>query len=261
MLTVAAVTAVAFFTDRVERGMERQGGELIAADLAVDDSSPSPRPIAEQAQALGLRSARTLEFPSVVLGERGPQLVQVKAADDGYPLRGQLRVRDGFEAPERTVERGPNPGEIWVESRLLRLLDAQIGDSVGLGETRLRIGSILSFEPDRGGNLFQLAPRVLVNAADLPATGLVGEASRVRHRLLVAGEIRAIDAFCNWLKPRLPVNLELIDGRNARPELSRRSTGPPAFCTWRPWSPCWWRGAPSPWPAAGWWSVRPMRWR
>ena len=65
------------------------------------------------------------------MGERGPQLVQVKAADEAYPLRGRLRVRDGFDAPERAVERGPNPGEIWVESRLLRLLNTQIGDPVG----------------------------------------------------------------------------------------------------------------------------------
>jgi putative ABC transport system permease protein len=218
VLTVAAVTAVGFFTDRIEAAMARQGGELIAADLAVDGSSAAPRAYQDQAAALGLVSARTLEFPSVVMGEAGPQLVQVKSADAAYPLRGRLRVRDGFEAPERAVEGGPAAGEIWVESRLLRLLDAEIGDAVGLGDTRLRIGAILSFEPDRGGNLFQLAPRVLMNAADLPATGLVGEASRVRHRLLVAGSIPAVDAYSDWLRSRLPANLELIDGRNARPE-------------------------------------------
>ncbi|MGE5154273.1 MAG: ABC transporter permease [Bdellovibrio bacteriovorus] len=218
VLTVAAVTAVGFFTDRIEAAMARQGGELIAADLAVDGSSAAPQAYQGQAAALGLQTARTLEFPSVVMGTAGPQLVQVKAADADYPLRGRLRVRDGFEAPEWTVEGGPKPGEIWVESRLLRLLGAEIGDSVGLGEARLRISAILSFEPDRGGNLFQLAPRVLMNASDLPATGLVGEASRVRHRLLVAGEINGIDAFSDWLKPRLPANLELVDGRTARPE-------------------------------------------
>ena len=218
VLTVAAVTAVGFFTDRIEAAMARQGGELIAADLAVDGSTAPAQAFLDQAKALDLRTARTQEFPSVVMGEQGPQLVQVKAADAAYPLRGRLRVRDGLEGPERPVEAGPKPGEIWLESRLLRLLDAEVGDSVGLGDTRLRIGSILSFEPDRGGNLFQLAPRVLMNAADLPATGLVGEASRVRHRLLAAGDARAVDTFSQWLAPRLPANLELIDGRTARPE-------------------------------------------
>lgn len=218
VLTVAAVTAVGFFTDRIQGAMTRQGAELIAADLAVDGSSAPPQGFREQATALGLRSARTLEFPSVVMGEHGPQLVQVKAVDEGYPLRGRLRVRSGLEEPELVVDGGPSPGEIWVESRLLRLLDARIGDSVGLGDARLRIGRILSYEPDRSSQLFQLAPRVLMSAGDLPATALVGEASRVHHRLLVAGDARAVDRFSDWVKPRLPANLELIDGRNARPE-------------------------------------------
>ncbi len=54
--------------------------------------------------------------------------------------------------------------------------------------------------------------------ADLTATGLVSPASRVRHRLLLAGEIGAVDSYSGWLKSRLPVNLNLVDGRTARPE-------------------------------------------
>jgi putative ABC transport system permease protein len=218
VLTVAAISAVGFFTDRIESAMIRQGGELIAADLAVDGSAPPPEAYRERAEALGLKAARTMEFPSVVMGAAGPQLVQVKAADAAYPLRGRLRLRDDFTAPERVVQEGPPPGEVWVEARLLRLLDARIGDLVGLGESNPRIGAILSYEPDRGGNLFNLAPRLFMNAADVPATGLVGEASRVRHRLLLGGEGGAVDAFSAWLKPRLPPNLNLIDARTARPE-------------------------------------------
>ena len=218
VLTVAAITAVGFFTERIESSMTRQGGELIAADLAIDGSAAPPADYLEQATRMGLVAARTLEFPSVVMGAQGPQLVQVKAADAPYPLRGRLRVQDGFTGPERAVEQGPPPGEVWVEARLLRLLEAPLGAEVGLGETRLRIGAILSYEPDRGGGLFQLAPRLLMNAADLPATGLVSPASRVKHRLLLAGEIAAVDAYSAWLKPRLPINFNLVDGRTARPE-------------------------------------------
>ncbi len=218
LLTVAAITAVGFFTDRVERTMARQGGELIAADLAIDGSSMPPGDYEEQAASFGLDTAGTAEFPSVVLGDDGPQLVQVKATDPGYPLRGRLRVQDALGGPERVVEQGPAPGEVWVEARLLRLLDAEVGDSIGLGDARLRIGAILSFEPDRGGNLFQLAPRVLMSRSDLAGTGLVSDASRVRYRLLIAGDAEPVERFGAWLRPRLPSNLSLVDGRNARPE-------------------------------------------
>lgn len=218
VLTVSAIAAVGFFTDRIESAMIRQGGELIASDLAVEGSSPPPDEYAQRAAALGLTPARTLEFPSVVLSAAAPQLVQVKAADPVYPLRGRLKIQDAIGAPERIVEGGPPPGEVWVEPRLLRLLDARVGDALGLGQSRLRIGAVLAYEPDRGGRMFSLAPRVLMSRADIPATGLVTPASRVEHRLLLAGGIEAVDAFSAWLKSRLPPNLKLVDGRTARPE-------------------------------------------
>jgi putative ABC transport system permease protein len=219
ILTVAAITAVGFFTDRVESAMARQGGELIAADLALEASTPLPSKYREQADGLGLNTAEIIEFSSVVVGEGGPQLVQVKAVDTAYPLRGRLSVRDAFDAPDREVETGPPPGEVWVESRLLPLLGAALGDAVGLGESRLRMGAILSNEPDRGGALFALAPRVMLSQSDLAATGLITEASRAEHRLLVAGEAAAVERFKRAIEAGLPVNIDLIDGSTARPEL------------------------------------------
>jgi putative ABC transport system permease protein len=218
ILTVAAITAVGFFTDRVESAMARQGGELIAADLALESATPLPADYREQADRLGLTSAEIIEFRSVVVGEGGPQLVQVKAVDTAYPLRGRLSVRDAFDAPDREVETGPPPGEVWVESRLLPLLGAALGDEVGLGESRLRMGAILSNEPDRGGALFALAPRVMLSQSDLAATGLITEASRAEHRLLVAGEASAVERFKRDIEAGLPVNIDLVDGSTARPE-------------------------------------------
>ncbi|MCG6860581.1 MAG: FtsX-like permease family protein [Chromatiaceae bacterium] len=220
VLTVAAITAVGFFTDRIERAMQRQGGELIAADLMLDASAPVPAVYAEQARALGLTTASTLEFPSVIMGEQRPQLVQVKAVDAAYPLRGRLRVRadlnDGVEQPAA----GPAPGEVWIEPRLLHLLEATPGDSLVLGESRLRIGRLIVYEPDRGGNLFQLAPRAMINTRDIAATGLVSPASRVRYRLLIAGSLEAVEAFKEMVASGLPSNIRLVDAREARPELS-----------------------------------------
>ncbi len=220
VLTVAAITAVGFFTDRVERAMQRQGGELIAADLLLDGSAPIPARFAAQARALGLSTATTLEFPSVVMGAQGPQLVQVKAVDPAYPLRGRMRVRPGLAGAEEQPAEGPAEGEVWIEPRLLHLLAAAPGDGLGVGETKLHIGKLITYEPDRGGNLFQLAPRAMINLLDIPATGLVTPASRVRYRLLVAGEVGSVDAFKRLVQAGLPSNTRLVDAREARPEFS-----------------------------------------
>ncbi len=232
-LTVAAMSAVAFFGDRVERGMQRQGGELIAADLAVDDGYPIPDAFSERAQALGLATAGTLEFPSVVVAGDATQLVQVKAADDGYPLRGTLRVGSGVGGEDTPAPKGPDPGEVWAEARLLPLLGLEelsgAGAPITLGDTQLRLTRVLTYEPDRGTNLVQLAPRLLVNAADIPATGLVTPLSRVRYRLLVAGETMAIDAFRAWAKGQLSPTAQLVDPANARPELTAAIDGATRF--------------------------------
>ena len=232
-LTVAAMTTVAFFGDRVERAMQRQGGELIAADLAVDDGHAIPASFADQARALGLANATTIEFPSVVLAGEATQLVQVKAADPGYPLRGRLRVQADSGAPDEEAAGGPPQGEVWAEARLLPLLGLETlageGAEIALGEARLRLTKILAYEPDRGANLVQLAPRLLVNTADIPATGLVTPASRVRYRLLVAGDAATVRDFRAWAQGGLSPTAQVLDPEHARPELATAIAGASRF--------------------------------
>lgn len=220
VLTVAAITAVGFFTDRVEATMERQGSALIAADLSLESSSPLPEDFAREAQSRGLEIAHAVEFRSVVVAGQGPQLVRIKAADEAYPLRGELRIADGLDTADRAVSGGPPVGDVWVESRLPRLMEVEIGDRLGVGETALRIGAILTDEPDQGRGFFNIAPRVLMNRADLEATGLIAPASRANHRLLVAGSATAVADFKTWIVPRMSANTTLSDAIDARPEFA-----------------------------------------
>lgn len=219
IVAVAAVTAVDFFTDRVERALELQAAELLAADLVIESTRPLPEELAAEAQSRGLRTASTLDFPSVVFQDRGPQLVQVKAVSQGYPLRGELRVSATRFGPESPASGIPARGTVWVEPRLLGLLQTKTGDRLHLGEGELSIGQVLRWEPDRGGQLFRLAPRVLLSLADIPATGLITPASRVHYRFLVAGDAAAVAGFTTWVRGRLPTGASIEDVGNARPEM------------------------------------------
>jgi len=218
-LAVAAVTSVGFFTDRVDQALRQQGHELLAADLVIEAPQPLPQIFTDQAQRLGLATSHTLSFPSVLLGPQGPQLVQVKAVDAGYPLRGQLILRDGPGASPYPMQGAPEQGRIWVEPRLLALLPAALGAKVSLGRGEFTLSRLIALESDRGGSLFQLAPRVLLNQADVPATGLVTPASRVTYRLLLAGSVPAVRAFRAWAGERLSQNARLLGIEDARPEL------------------------------------------
>ena len=56
-----------------------------------------------------------------------------KAVDDGHPLRGELMVRGVDDEVASQRSSGPEPGEAWVEARLLSLLNIGLGDEADLG--------------------------------------------------------------------------------------------------------------------------------
>src|SRR3546814_6851941 len=66
---------------------------------------------------------------------------------------------------------------------------------------------------------FNVAPKVFLNLADLPATGLVQEGSRVRYRLVVAGDAAAVERFTNIAKASLGRGQRLETIADARPEI------------------------------------------
>jgi len=114
------------------------------------------------------------------------RLVSVKAVSDGYPLRGRVTVGGAPGTPEAPRAGGPERGTVWVDPALLASLALKLGDTLLLGDASLRIAQTIAIEPDRGTGFASFAPRVMLNQADLPATGLVQPASRVTYRLAVA---------------------------------------------------------------------------
>lgn len=219
VVAVASVTAVAFFTDRARLAMERNAGELLAADLVVTSPYPLELHWAQEAQRQGLETAQTQSFVSVVVSGGEPQLTEVKAVGAGYPLRGALRTAsEPFGADARTRDI-PARGTVWADARLLASLGLAVGDRLELGASRLRVDRVLAYEPDRGGDLFSIAPRLLLNLADVPATHLIQPGSRVEYRLLLAGGNDRLAAFRAWLTFRLPAGVRILGVHDARPEL------------------------------------------
>ncbi len=231
LLAVTALAAVGFFADRVERALQGERAAALAADLVAEQGEPIPQAWIARAQSLGLATSRQVTFPSVLFLQGQPRLVQVKAVDASYPLRGRLRVGrpDGSESGEP-----PRPGEAVVEARIARWLGEQT--EVPLGRLKLRLAGRLLEEPDVGASLFRLAPRLLINRADVDASGLLGPASRAHFRLLVAGEARQIASFRQWLGSRLNADGRLLGVEDGRPELNtaieraRRFLGLAALC-------------------------------
>jgi len=221
-LAVAALTSVGFFSDRLQGGLQRDARQLLGGDAVVVSDNPPAAAWTQRAEQLGLRHALNLTFPTM---GRAPdaqggatRLVALKAVDAGYPLRGQMRL--ARSPTDRTGEPTPDipaRGTAWVDAALLEALGLALGDTLLLGDGSFRIAQLIAQEPDRGSGFMTFAPRVMLHAADLPATGLVQPASRITYRLAVAGDEPAVRQFITWAEAELKnpevhgVRLESLD--------------------------------------------------
>lgn len=228
-LAVAALTAVGFFADRIKGGLQRDARALIGGDSVVSSDKPTPSEIVERARSLGLQMVQNVSFPTMGRASEAQggssKLVALKAVEPGYPLRGQLRVATSPGQPDQATREIPAPGSVWVDASLLDAIGLNMGDALALGSITLKIDRIIVAEPDRGGGFMNFAPRVMINRADLDATGLVQPASRITYRLAVASEDqRKIKAFADWAQQQEKagvwrgLRLESLEG--GRPEMS-----------------------------------------
>ena len=226
-LAVAALSAVGFFADRLQGGLQRDARALLGGDLVVRSDQPLPVEFRQQAEALGLQATQHLSFPTMA---RAPdelggatRLVALKAVATGYPLRGQLLLADRASQAGRALRQPPEPGTVWVEAGLLDALGLLPGQDLLLGDASLRIAGLLLQEPDRGAGFLSFAPRVLMNQADLAATALVQPASRIDYRLALAGDDAAVRRYRQWVDARLEqtklrgVGIESLE--SGRPEM------------------------------------------
>jgi len=205
IIAVATVATIALFASQLQRTLVTSASSFLAADrqLEAENGRPVPPAWLEQARELGLETGRMVEFSTMVFGAGNFQLVSVKAVSNGYPLRGDIEIQRNPEGPRVIVNQGPSPGEVWINPRLLRLLKLDIGDSLEVGSRSLTVSSLLIREPDGGFRLSALAPRVMMHVEDVESTGVIQEGSRVEYVYLFAGEPTALEAYYQWLQPRL----------------------------------------------------------
>lgn len=222
VMAVTSVTGIALFTDRLEQALLVESANMLAADRVLSGRSAAPEEWLDEARNRGLRTAETLAFGSMVFSDAGNVLVSAKAVSDEYPLRGNLVVADQpFTAGAPTVG-GPGVGEVWVESRVMPALNAQMGDVVYVGEAELRVTRIIVQEPDRqqGGMMENAGPRLMLNIADVPATNVIQVGSRVNYRYLFAGDGGTLEQYAEWVNERSAGEFRLRDVRDESAEVA-----------------------------------------
>lgn len=218
LIAVTCSSAIGYFSARLNGAMLVRAAEFLGADLVLNGTQPASNAQRDAGTRLGLRHAYSVEFSSVIATDQGIQLSSVKAVDDSYPLRGELKSAAAPLQPEQPGGR-PQPGEVWVEARLLTALDLKVGDSVEVGRKDLRIARVLTYEPDRAGDFYSLTPRVMMNLHDLDATGVVQPGSRVTYRDLWEGSAESLQAYRRAIEPGLAANQRLLDAHHGNRQI------------------------------------------
>ncbi|HEX7910496.1 MAG TPA: FtsX-like permease family protein [Paraburkholderia sp.] len=206
LLAVAALSSVGFLADRLHQGLERDARRMIAADFIVRADHPVDSQFTDKAKALGLDTASTAIFPSMINStgaQPASRLAAVKGVSPGYPLRGALRIAAAPGAPDHPAHAIPPPGVVWVDQALLDALKVKVGDTVKVGGRNFSIGALITRELDRGFSFVNFSPRLMMRADDVQSTGLITFGSRVTYRLLVAGQDAPVAQFAQFAHERV----------------------------------------------------------
>lgn len=192
-LIIACVFALSALAERMEQVLVKQGKDALTADLVYSSSNPIPLPLLDTIYAQKeLSESKLTRFSTMAFSEEQMQLVTVKAVDSNYPLRGELQLDDGKQTSNKV-----RPGQLWLDERVLSLLEVTAGDTVTLGDANFVISGKIAQEPGLSFNPFQQMPTVYIHESDIEKTGALRVGSRVRFNLFLLGNEESLEVAKN----------------------------------------------------------------
>ncbi|KAA0876185.1 ABC transporter permease [Nitrincola tapanii] len=197
-IAITLTTLLALLGDRLERGLLRESAALLGADLVLSSQRPlDPQRLTALLESTPVEFAEVVQFPTMLSKDEEMMLASLRAAQPPYPLRGQLQTQP------QLGHSFPQPGELWVERRILEQLGLNLGDLVDVGYQSLKVTAELVQSPDRGSGFRSFSPQAIMHAEDLAASGVLAPGSRAEFRWLFAGDAEPIRELTQALQASL----------------------------------------------------------
>lgn len=180
-LGVTALVAIDSFADNVTGSIREQSRTLLGGDLGLETRAAFPASVDSLLDSLsntGIKSARLTSLASMALAPRsgGTRLVQLRAIGEGYPFYGVIE-----SVPANAFARLQNEAVALVDPSLLVSLDAQVGDSLKLGDKSFLIAGTLGNVPGDAAITGVIGPRVYIASRWLNETALIRFGSRADY--------------------------------------------------------------------------------
>ncbi|MHA6642462.1 ABC transporter permease [Mesorhizobium sp. A623] len=181
-LGVAAIGGVNSVALSISAGVANQGQSLLGGDMRFQlTQRAATAPEYAFLESLGTVS-QTANMRSMARLEDGSDqaLVEVKAVDAAYPLYDGLVTAPALPHEELFGERAGLFGAA-APDLLFERLHLKLGDRVKLGGATFELRAKLFTEPDALSDGFGFAPRLMISAEGLSASGLIQPGSLVQH--------------------------------------------------------------------------------
>lgn len=203
VLSVASVMSLSLFSERLQSALNERSAQFLAADSVLYSTQKVNPAWLEKAEGMGINTARQTRLQSMAFSDENMSLVTLRASNDRYPLKGDIRISEQPFAPGEITDTLPNPGEVWIESQLFETLGVELGGFIDVGDARLKVTKVLIELPDGGFSVFAINPRILMRLEDLPSANIQGPGARVWNAHYFTGEKDVIESYYEWLEPQL----------------------------------------------------------
>lgn len=201
-------------TDALQRNFNFTASEVMGADGSIESNQILPQEIYTVAKKYSITLSKTINFTSMAIAKNSSALAHIRAVEQNFPLKGKVQIQK--ENEQKIDNPKLNPNEIWIDEALRARLGVNLSDELQLGKSYFKITGIILSEPVRAGMAFMLAPKMIINLADVDKTGLIQPYSRVLYQLFIEGNAQNFRQFTQEVKQQFN-KLKVYSVQEGRP--------------------------------------------
>ena len=215
-LAISATTALKFSNTQVQNAVTLQAAEMLGADLVLSDNDPIQLNWQQQAEKLKLKQAPVTLFGSMAHTQDQFVMVNVKAVDEHFPLRGKLEIKPRVQSIQQ--------GQVWLSPRAIDLLKVKVGDQIAIADGQFKVTGVIEHDSNQELGFSGFSPTVIIHQADIAKTNAVQVGSRIEYRLLMAGEPEQVETYKKIFKQETNHDLKTESEKEQQIENSEQTS-------------------------------------
>ena len=182
ILGIGALVAINSLGHTLQEEINDQAANLIGADLELSSGKTVSPGMQKMIDSLGDRRSEQRSFSSMIyfIKNGGTRLIQVRALDGEFPFYGEFET-----SPVSAGKSFRNEQQALVDQTLMLQYDANVGDSIKIGNVSFAIAGILSGAPGQTGLSASVAPVVYIPLSYLSRSGLEQKGSRINYKYFI----------------------------------------------------------------------------